>query len=691
MFDSIKNLLSGGPSSANEQSNDEVQLASYVRSKVDESRGNGSRVAQEGVWMTNIAYLMGFTSVYWNVTSKQYQNVDPGSRGLKRNRIYVNKILPTIQNRLSRLCKNPPQFDIRPESNDVDDKDAARLGMDIIKMIWDKEHVNEKRLSLGMWLQQCGYAFMKISWDPTMGKPMVDPSTGERLGNEGDIRCEPTSSFEVFQDPTAKSLDECAWVAQAKVRKLNYFKEHYEGKGELVKEESSWLLSLQYENRINNLSSAGPGGSGGGAAQQQMQDSAIEIAYYERASKKHPYGRMVIVANGIILEDKELPCGEIPFVKFDDVIIGGRFAGESIITHLRPIQDQYNRTISKRAEWTNRMLAGKYIAPKGHGMHVEALNDTTEVVQYNPGPNGQKPEAMQVPAIPQYAYMEEDKLEGMMLDISGINEVSRGQLPSASIPAAGMAILQEQDQTRIGVMCEQHEQSWAKYAQLILKFVQAYYKTDRVLKIAGDNLEYTVKKFTGSDIKDNHDVICIRGSTVPTSKELRRQEILNAYQQGILGDPKDPKLRQKVLGMLEYGEIAEIWNDQALDQNQVKEHLDMVEAGKAPPREELDNHVIHIQDKNKYRKTDKFKRLDTLRQQILRDDIEWHVQAIVGLTNPQLQMQQDLAGHAVDAANNQPMQPPPSPADLVDPNLHPAMQQPGPMQPPMQGAPQGAA
>ena len=61
-------------------------------------------------------------------------------------------------------------------------------------------------------------------------------------------------------------------------------------------------------------------------------------------------------------------------------------------------------------------------------------------------------------------------------------------------------------------------------------------------------MSYLVKDFTGDDLKDNFDVIVVRGSTIPNSKILHRQEILNAYSQGILGDLKDPRLREKEIG-----------------------------------------------------------------------------------------------------------------------------------------------
>jgi len=59
-----------------------------------------------------------------------------------------------------------------------------------------------------------------------------------------------------------------------------------------------------------------------------------------------------------------------------------------------------------------------------------------------------------MPAIPQYAYEEERTLKDDINDTAGINEASRGQLPSSSIPAIGMQLLVEQDDTRIGVETE---------------------------------------------------------------------------------------------------------------------------------------------------------------------------------------------------------------------------------------------
>jgi len=135
------------------------------------------------------------------------------------------------------------------------------------------------------------------------------------------------------------------------------------------------------------------------------------------------------------------------------------------------------------------------MAPKGHGISMESFNDKSgrDIEKYNPVPGAGAPQPIQVPMIPQWAYQEEQSLDKIFDYISGLNEVSRGELPAAGIPAIGMQFLQEQDATRMGIMIEQHEQSYAEVGRLILKYAQAFYETERVLKLAGSGLEYSVK------------------------------------------------------------------------------------------------------------------------------------------------------------------------------------------------------
>jgi hypothetical protein len=535
---------------------------------------------------------------------------------------------------------------------------------------------------------QGGHSYVQVMWDPCKGKPVVNPETGDFDGDyEGDVRLEILNCLEVFPDPLAKTMDDLNHWTKAKVRKLEYFRQKYPERGGAVKEEDAWLMSSVYDLKANALSNVGLQGA---STQEQMKNSAIELVHYEKRSKEYPQGRMIVVANGILLADKELPVGELDLVKFDDIMIGGRYNSEAVITHLRPIQDQYNIARGKMADWVRKMLAGKYLAAKGHAMGEEALDtESGEVLEYDPVEGAAPPSALQIPAIPQYAYKELETLEGEFNQISGLNDVSQGVLPSASIPAQGMAILQEQDQTRIGVTISRNESGYARVGALILKYVHRYYQMPRVLKDAGDGLEYTVKEFMGSDVTDDPDVIVIEGSTIPTSQVLRRQDIGNALSMGLMGNPQDPKVAAKVLKMMEFGDANEMWKEQALDDAQVKKIISAIENEDYQKLKgqlsEFDNQAWHLQEMNQYRKTDKFDAFNPKQKETFLGIMEWRLQSLNNTMNPQVAQQQNQAQQMVDNFHAQESQGgAPGPLDQSGGQMAPPPQQEPPM--PQQGA-----
>jgi hypothetical protein len=637
--------------SVSDQTPDEQKLAAYVKGFVEDSRSNGSRVSHEGIWMTNTAYLLGFDGIYYDTKSRQFRTQAQSSGFLRRNRVHANKILPSCQNRLARLCKNPPRYDTRPSKQTAESKVNARKSLMVLNNVMDENEANTMRLDLYMWNMQCGHAYVKVSWDETMGDPIVDPITGEFEGFQGGTRLDVASAFEVFPDPLAKSQRDLRKIAHAKVRTLDYFKQQWPERGHLVKEEGAWLLSAQYEQRINSLNNLGQGQN---VNQVMMKNSAIEIAYYEARSSQYPNGRMIVEANGVLLCNKELPLGEIPLVKFDDVRIGGKYYSESIITHARPLQDQYNRLLTQRSAWVNKMLHGKWMAPKGHGMGQESVNDQSgEIWEYNPGPNGQKPEPVQVPVIPSYAYEEEENLAKNIDDVFGVHDISRGELPSAGIPALGMQILTEQDDTRDGIVTESNELAWAKVGRLCLKSESKFRKLAKTIKTKGKGSEIDFVEYSGEDLTGEDDVFVIRGSTLPNSKTLKRQEILNLRSQGLLGNPQDPSVNEKIMEFLEYGDTYQAWDQTAADTAQIAKDIEMIKQEIVPPFNEYDNHGFHFYKKNLFR-IQESKDLSTMSLQILNFDLERRVAHIMTATNPGLaQAQSQIQLSNMDAQATQ--------------------------------------
>lgn len=592
-----------------DQSKEDETLCQWIRNKVEETRQTANRQAHEGIWMQNIAYVLGFDGLFYNTMTRSYQPMNKAAASIKRNRMHVNKILPTLQNRLAKLCKNPPKYDVRPNSNEQDDKDNAELKLNILEAKWDELGINEKRIPLYMWVQECGHAYLFAHWDSTLGEVMIDPTTEEFIDFQGDVRVDVVSPFEIFSDPLGKTFEECQWHIRAKVRPMGYFHDQFGEVGKKVKPEPTWLLSAQYDQRIQAINVRGASNSD---SVIQSENTAIELTYYEKRSRKYPKGRIVIVASGVKLVDKELPIGKIPGAKFDDIPIGGKYFSEAIVTHLRPIQDSFNELVRRRTDWFSKFLAGKMIAARGVNLAQEAMSDRSgEIVEYDPipsAPDGGKPQALQMPAIPQYAYAEEDKLDEQFNEVSGISEISKGNVPASGMPAIGMQLLVEMDDTRIGIMTEQHEMAYARIGQFILDYVQKFYAFERKIKFASDS-GYNVQTLKGDDLRGDNDVVVIRGSTLPGSKVLKRQEIITSYQMGLLGPIGDPETIEQLVGMLEYGDIGQTYVDHSLDKNKVKRTLAEIEQGVMPDISEFDNHAFTLKELNRYRKSEKFDNL----------------------------------------------------------------------------------
>jgi hypothetical protein len=336
--------------------------------------------------------------------------------------------------------------------------------------------------------------------------------------------------------------------------------------------------------------------------------------------------------------------------------VGGKFHSESLITHLRPIQDQMNRILRRKAEYVNKGMTLKYLAAKGHGMHEEALNDTTEVTEYNPVPNGEKPQKIDLPQMPQYVFQEDQSLSGVFDNIIGINEPTKGQLPASDVPAIGMQLLVEQDDTRIGIVVESNENSHADVGRVILKFASKYYTNPRMIKETGKSGEYIFTEVTGDMMMGSHDVIVMRGSTLPGSKAVKRNDLMNLYTQGLLGPPGDPSVVSKLLEAMEFGDIQNVWEDLAVDSAQVERSIQEIEQGIQPLISPDDNHQMHYEKKNRLRKSAKFLTYPPEIQILLVNDIQQHKMFLMPPAPPMPPEGPDMQGAPPGAEATPPME-----------------------------------
>ena len=94
-----------------------------------------------------------------------------------------------------------------------------------------------------------------------------------------------------------------------------------------------------------------------------MQDYALVKEFWERPTKDHPQGRLIVVANGVLLYyldrlpymvgDDNRPA--LPFTKCVCITRPGCFWGKSIVQRMIPLQRRYNAVRNRIAEYLNRL------------------------------------------------------------------------------------------------------------------------------------------------------------------------------------------------------------------------------------------------------------------------------------------------------------------------------------------------
>ena len=56
-----------------DQGMEEAKLCDFVKGKIEDVRTFGARISSEGIWLTNVAYVVGFDSLYYDTDIRQFR------------------------------------------------------------------------------------------------------------------------------------------------------------------------------------------------------------------------------------------------------------------------------------------------------------------------------------------------------------------------------------------------------------------------------------------------------------------------------------------------------------------------------------------------------------------------------------------------------------------------------------------
>jgi len=605
----------------------------------------------ERQWYINMAFYIGKQ----NVAVIPISSASSAATGVRlyippapyyRARPVINRIRPIIRTELAKLTAQKPTATIVPATSEDRDIAAAAAG----EQVWDATY-REKNLKsvfrqTMLWTLTCGTGFMKSYWDPAK----VDKS-----GNPGDFAYENVTPFHLFvPDMMATDIEDQPYIIHVQAKSVEWVRMNYPNlQAQPNVMEASDILNDSFLNLV------------GAADFRKNAVLCYEVWVKPRQVEFLPNGGMyTIVGDSVVqfVEGNPYLHQQYPFTKFEHLPTG-RFYGDSVIVDLVPIQREYNRSRGQMIEAKNRMGHPQLIAAEGS---VDASKITTEPGQVILHKLGfPPPQPLPLQNLPAYVVQETERLLMDFEDISGQHQVSKGQVPPGVTAATAISFLQEQDESMLSTTFNSIEEGFEKIGYQTLCYIKQYWDTPRIVKVVGRDQQFNVIAFQGSSLRDNTDIRIEAGSALPTSKAAKQALLMDLMSQGFIPP-------EKGLELMEVGGVQRLYEEIQIDSAQAsRENMKMsavteedMEAylqtfmGVDPITQEpqlvdpntgqpmvdemgqplppplivpvntYDNHQIHIQVHNNYRKGQEYEQLPQQVKELFEAHVNEHMMAL---------------------------------------------------------------
>lgn len=571
------------------------------------------RQPHERQWLLNMAMYVGNQWVSYNSATK---SLDKPKVPSYRVLLVANHIQPTVRTELGKVTSNTPKFFVLPNTTEDEDIRKAKVSEMLLEYLWYKMNLQQKFTDAVLWALVTGNGFIKVFWDSNAGKKFTGPEIGQdgmpvvdkngmpkiRTYFLGEPVIEVVSPFELYFDPLATEAANARWVVHEKLRSKEYVKTKYNKDAE----EMEMAATTYYQGTLPNFDYSGIGNVKGVMVRE----------LWHIPCNKFPKGRLAVWINDEKIIDGEAPykMTGLPIEQLKHILVPGQLYADCIVTQLTPVQVEYNKSRSQIIENKNLMSKPKWLIPQG-ALDQEITSMPGENIYYR---NGLEPKAWTPPSLPQYVL---DQLERNLQDInliSGINDVSRGQVPPNLRSGVAINFLQEQDNSRLAVTTRAYEALIARSGQKLLALCAQYFIEPRMVQIVGKDRQVDVKEIKNTDIDDSADVRVEAGSTMPTSKAAKQDFLIQLWQYKVI---QDPQLMMKLLDM---GGFEGMFEELEVDYNQANREQDRLQQGIMMDVHDFDNHMVHLSVHNKFRKTAAYEELPPEIQNVIAAHVKVH-------------------------------------------------------------------
>jgi DNA-directed RNA polymerase subunit RPC12/RpoP len=366
--------------------------------------------------------------------------------------------------------------------------------------------------------------------------------------------------------------------------------------------------------------------------------------------KRWPKGLLLITAGSTVLYKGDLDScdGKLPYTHISYRKLPGMFWGASPFQDLVPLQKRINAIDSHIVQNRKQMVSNQWLIPEGSAIsHIDGRAGL--MIRWSPHSTaGFKPERLPGVGVSQQVLNERVSTLQDMDEVSGAREILQGDVPPGPETGAAIEYLQEQAFRRFGPAVSNWREGLAEHEHRKLKLIEKYWDEPRLVRTLGHNRQTESDYFDKSDVEGATDMNVRVGIGMDFSQTSKRQRIEKALQEGLLGDPRDPNIRGKVL---EKVGIEGFESDYLLDAKKARRALMALQRGeKPPPILPIDNHSIQFQIFREFMLTSEFEDLDEAMRTEIVARSEEHQQAMQQAQQQTMQAAEATKGAGPEAA-----------------------------------------
>jgi hypothetical protein len=215
-----------------------------------------------------------------------------------------------------------------------------------------------------------------------------------------------------------------------------------------------------------------------------------------------------------------------------------------------------------------------------------------------------------------------DDARNAMARIAGVSALMRGEIPSAiSGRAIGMA--SDRDASILSASIRELEDSLADVARRLLWLWREHMPVSKTLSVIGRNGAIETATFEPGQVKSFH-VRIMPGSMLPRHPSYRREQVLQFFRVGLLGNPGDPDVQAQARKLLEWGDLDVVFGDDSDGREAARREGQEFQRGRVEAPQPTEDHASHIDEHRQFVNRRDFRFLHPETQQQVLRHLAWH-------------------------------------------------------------------